>query len=128
MYTVLYNKRMELSIIGFSSLVVLVVSSTLIYFLEHDAQPDKFASVAESFWWSISTMTTIGYGDVYPVTPLGKILAGCVSVVGIALFAIPTGVISAGFFELRKEKNEICPHCGKPIHELPHENTTDDNS
>lgn len=120
MYTVLYNKRTELSVIGFSSIVVLIVSSTLIYFLEHDIQPDKFASVADSFWWSISTLTTIGYGDVYPITPLGKILAGFVSIIGIALFAIPTGIISAGFFELKKEKDEVCPHCGKPIHEEAH--------
>lgn len=121
LWKVIHSKRMELSIIGYASIVVLIVSSTLIYFLEHDAQPDKFQSIAASFWWSISTVTALGYGDVYPITTLGKVLASFVSVLGIALFAIPTGIISSGFFELRQKKAEHCPHCGKELYLHSHE-------
>ena len=120
LFNVLHAKRMELSIIGFASLVVLVISSTLIYYVEHDAQPDMFPSIAASFYWSISTVTALGYGDVYPITNMGKFLASIVSVLGIALFAIPTGIISTGFFELRTKKSQKCPHCGEDIYKHKH--------
>ena len=67
--------------------------------MEHEAQPEKFSSITESIWWSTISLATVGYGDVYPVTVGGKIFASIISLVGIGIVAIPTGVISASFVE-----------------------------
>lgn len=94
------------------------------YEIEHDAQPDKFPNIISSFWWAIATLTTIGYGDVYPITGLGKFLSAAISLIGIGLVALPTGIISSGFmeeFRARNESEEVkyefvyCPHCGKKL-------------
>ena len=75
------------------------------YYLEYDAQPDKFSSITESIWWATVSLATVGYGDVYPITIGGKIFATIISLVGIGIVAIPTGVISASFVEqISKEK------------------------
>ncbi|MCG8700635.1 MAG: potassium channel family protein, partial [Bacteroidales bacterium] len=71
------------------------------------------------FWWAIATLTTIGYGDVFPVTVAGKVISGIIAIVGIGLVALPTGIISAGFMnkvEEKKNANIVCPHCKKEIH------------
>lgn len=89
-----------------------------LYSIENTAQPDKFSNVLTSFWWAIATLTTVGYGDIYPVTHVGKLVAGFISLMGVGLVAIPTGLISAGFIEkLENQKREenICPHCGKNV-------------
>ena len=76
-----------------------------IYYLENEAQPDKFSSITESIWWATVSLATVGYGDVYPITIGGKIFATIISLVGIGIVAIPTGVISASFVEqISKEK------------------------
>ena len=88
------------------------------YHAEHEAQPEIFSSIPASMWWGIITLTTIGYGDTYPVTVMGKIVGGAVAVLGIAVYAIPTGIMASAFTEeLRKkrQKNQTCPHCGKEI-------------
>jgi voltage-gated potassium channel len=66
-------------------------------------------------WWAINTLTTVGYGDVFPVTAIGRFFAGIVSVIGIGLFALPTGILGAGFLEElgSRKKDHRCPHCGK---------------
>lgn len=92
----------------------------LMFYIEGSAQPDKFPNIFASIWWAIVTLTTIGYGDVCPITTLGKILSGSLSITGIGLIALPTGIISAGFIELvNKSKSEkgrpICPHYVKGI-------------
>jgi voltage-gated potassium channel len=79
------------------SLFFLVVGATLIYLIEGDAQPDKFGSIPRSLWWTAVTMTTVGYGDVVPATPLGKLMAALISTGGIVLIAIPTGIVAASF-------------------------------
>jgi voltage-gated potassium channel len=69
-------------------------------------------------WWVVATLTTVGYGDVYPITGLGKLLASLIALLGIGMVALPTGVISAGFSEevqTRKAATTVCPHCGKQI-------------
>jgi voltage-gated potassium channel len=85
------------------------------YFVEHDAQPDKFSSIPETMWWSVTTLTTVGYGDVFPITSLGRILTACISILGIGMFALPAGILASGFStefqKIKKEKN-VCPHCG----------------
>ena len=78
-------------------LVLLLFASTGIYFLEHDAQPDKFGSIPASAWWALSTLTTVGYGDVVPVTPWGKVLGGVVMLLGICMVALPVAIIATGF-------------------------------
>jgi voltage-gated potassium channel len=78
-------------------LILLLFASTLIYFIERDVQPEKFGSVPAAAWWAISTLTTVGYGDVVPVTPLGKILGGFVMLLGVGMFALPIAIIATGF-------------------------------
>ena len=88
------------------------------YYVETDVQPDEFPNILAAFWWGIATLTTVGYGDVYPVTMMGKILSGIIAFIGIGLVALPTGIISSGFVEeLQKKKkksknNQYCPKCG----------------
>ena len=76
-------------------------------FREYDAQPDKFSSITESIWWASVSLATVGYGDVYPITIGGKIFAGIISLVGIGIVAIPTGVISASFVEQINKQKKI---------------------
>ncbi len=117
-WTVIKEKRAELAVTGFVSLFVLLLASFLMYYVEGEAQPDKFPNIIACFWWAISTLTTVGYGDVYPITGLGKIVSALIAVLGIGLIALPTGIVSAGFMEkIGKNKRELrkCPHCGKEI-------------
>ncbi len=90
------------------------------YSVEGEKQPDKFPNILAAFWWAVATLTTVGYGDVYPITGLGKMISGIIAILGIGLVALPTGLISAGFMskvETRKDvhKDKVCPHCGKRI-------------
>jgi voltage-gated potassium channel len=107
-------------------MILLVVSSSLMYYAEHEAQPDAFSSIPAAMWWGIVTLATVGYGDIYinPVTPWGKFIGSIVVILGIGLFALPTGVLASGFAEVlarRKEEQKmermICPHCGRCIDE-----------
>ena len=88
-------------------LFFLVAAATLIYLVEGDGQPDKFGSIPRSLWWTAVTMTTVGYGDVVPATAFGKLLAAIVSIGGIVLIAIPTGIMAASFSDefANEEKN-----------------------
>jgi voltage-gated potassium channel len=102
------------------ALTLIIISSSLVYFPEHIAQPDVFTSIPATIWWSVVTLTTVGYGDMIPVTITGKVFTGGILLAGVALFALPAGIITAGFLEqIRKQKKSarqlICPHCHKPI-------------
>ncbi len=105
-------------------LFLIIISACLIYFAEHPAQPKIFSSIPASIWWAIVTVTTVGYGDMIPITVLGKILTSLISLLGLAVFALPAGIITAGFLEemrkSKKVKEEFCPHCGKPLHTGEH--------
>ncbi|MGB0376470.1 MAG: ion transporter [Flavobacteriaceae bacterium] len=94
----------ELYFTLFLSMLMILFSASAIYFLEHEAQPEKFSSITESIWWASISLATVGYGDVYPVTVGGKIFAAIISLVGIGIVAIPTGIISASFVEEISEK------------------------
>jgi voltage-gated potassium channel len=97
-------------------LILLVLFSSLIYCTEHEAQPVIFASIPDAMWWAVSTLTTIGYGDVHPVTTGGKFVASIIAVLGIALFALPAGILASGFIEeFQREKKAVCPHCGREL-------------
>lgn len=109
---VLEDKKEELLIIFFSLIVLLILSSCMMYAIESEGNPG-FSSIPVTMWWAISTLTTVGYGDVVPATPLGKIFGSIISIIGIAMFAIPAGLISSSFTEFvnLKKKKKSCPHC-----------------
>ncbi len=115
---VLKAKKEELYIAVFAIFIILTLSSSLLYYVENEAQPGAFSSIPSAMWWGVATLTTVGYGDIYPITSLGKIFGSIISLLGIGLFALPAGILSAGFVEeIRKSKksNKECPHCGKKI-------------
>jgi voltage-gated potassium channel len=116
--SVLKAKKEELIIAVFIIIVSLILASSLMYFVESKAQPASFSNIPQAMWWGIATLTTVGYGDVYPVTYIGKFLGAIVSLLGIGMFALPTGIISSGFAEEirgREGAVKICPYCGKAI-------------
>ncbi|HMK04169.1 MAG TPA: ion transporter [Ferruginibacter sp.] len=112
------TKKEELVLSFVITLFLIIFASSVMYYTEHDAQPEKFSSIPETMWWSVATLTTVGYGDTYPITGLGKFLTACISILGIGMFALPAGILASGFSDefkkLKKEKN-ICPHCNKEI-------------
>jgi voltage-gated potassium channel len=92
-----HNRRYELGLTLAIAGLAMLLSSTALYWAEADAQPDKFGSIPRAFWWAVVTLTTVGYGDVFPVTPIGKVLAAAVAVVGIGLIALPAGILASAF-------------------------------
>lgn len=122
------DKKEELIITLFATLILLILTSSIMYNVEHTVQPDKFPNIFATLWWAVATFTTIGYGDVFPVTGWGKLLAAFTALFGIGLVAIPTGIISAGFLEEIQNKKEdknkksndnssynYCPYCGEKL-------------
>ncbi len=101
-------------------LLLMIIAAVLMFNVENAAQPDAFSNAFDALWWAVATLTTVGYGDIYPITALGKFFSSIIALLGIGLVAVPTGIISAGFIEnLEKdeaEKNKkYCPYCGKKI-------------
>jgi len=84
---------------------ILLLSASLIYWFEKDVQPEKFPSILHACWWAVVTLTTIGYGDVYPITPAGQTLGAVVGIMGVIITAIPVGIISSGFVQKMEEAN-----------------------
>ena len=97
--SVLYEKRNQILSSVFIILILMLAASLSMYSAEHEAQPESFKNAFSGIWWSVSTLLTVGYGDIYPVTTAGKILAIFISFLGVGAVAIPTGIISAGFVE-----------------------------
>ncbi|MEN6610544.1 MAG: ion transporter [Methanoregulaceae archaeon] len=122
-FTSVFNaKKRQLAMILFLVFFILVTSATLMYYAEHSAQPEKFSSIPATLWWSVETLTTVGYGDMVPVTYPGKMIASVVALLGIGLIALPAGILASGFYEefSHKEKPAMehqvrvtCPHCGE---------------
>nr|WP_320161591.1 ion transporter [uncultured Methanoregula sp.] len=116
------NRKKEQLIIILSILIfAIIIASTLMYYAEHDAQPVLFASIPNAMWWALVTLATVGSGEMHPVTALGKVIGGIVLIVGIALLALPTAVLAAGFFEesekeiiteRNRQEEVVCPACG----------------
>lgn len=94
---VLRNERRALVGALLIMAAMLLVASTAIYYIERDISPDKFGSIPESMWWALATLTTVGYGDVVPASPLGKIVGGFVMIFGLGMFALPIGILASGF-------------------------------
>lgn len=107
--------------------LLMLIASVIMYNVENAAQPDKFNNALSGLWWAIATLTTVGYGDIYPVTAVGKVLSAIIAVLGIGLVAVPTGIISAGFMEqiespkeepgekVKEEDKHYCPYCGHKL-------------
>lgn len=112
---VLKEKKEELILVIFVVFLLLIIFSSLMYFIEKEAQPEAFSSIPEAMWWGIITLTTVGYGDVYPITPLGKILGALIAFLGIGMFALPAGILGSGLVEVARKK-EI--NTDKSIEEL----------
>jgi voltage-gated potassium channel len=110
------DKRSDIALMLLFLSILVVISSSLMYLVEHDEQPDKFSSIPAAMWWSVMTLTTVGYGDILPVSALGKVIASFIALVGIGFFALPAGVLSAAFAdELARQREaspKVCPHCG----------------
>ena len=96
---VLNSKRQQLYSSVFIIAILLLGSSLCMYSLEHDAQPDVFKNAFSGIWWAVSTLLTVGYGDIYPITPMGQVLSIFITFLGVGMVAIPTGIISAGFVD-----------------------------
>lgn len=101
---VLKDKKEELILVIFVVLLLLIIFSSLMYFIEKEAQPEAFSSIPEAMWWGIITLTTVGYGDIYPITALGKILGALIAFLGIGMFALPAGILSSGLAEAVQKK------------------------
>ncbi len=107
MITAVIRRRREELVVTLSFVfVMLVLSSSMMYYIEHEAQPDVFTSIPATMWWGVATLTTVGYGDVYPVTPFGKLLGAFIAVLGVGIFALPAGIIATGFESELRRKNE----------------------
>ncbi|MDZ4178114.1 MAG: ion transporter [Coriobacteriia bacterium] len=115
---VLRHRKEELAVALIGVLILLTLTSSLMYVVEHETQPDAFASIPAAMWWSMAALTTVGYGDVYPVTTLGRILGGAASLLGLGLFALPAGILASGFsaaVEAEQNGGPMCPTCGGPL-------------
>lgn len=119
-FTVITNVLKEKKSQLFSSicmiLVFMMAASLCMYSLEHEAQPEQFRNAFSGIWWSVSTLLTVGYGDIYPITTLGKMMATVISFLGVGMVAIPTGIISAGFVEQYTKLKTLAYHSEE--HEL----------
>lgn len=107
MVEAVYSERRVLWSAAVLMLVLLVFQSSLVYYFEREAQPDKYGSIPESMWWGIVTLTTVGYGDVTPVTLWGKIAGGLTAVMGLCMFAIPVGIIASAFIEAVRRREFV---------------------
>ena len=112
--SVLYEKKNQIISSIFIIMILMLASSLCMYSAEHDAQPLVFKNGFSGIWWSISTILTVGYGDIYPITVLGRAMAIIIAFLGVGVVAIPTGIISAGFVERytqvqmnKKERKEM---------------------
>jgi voltage-gated potassium channel len=132
-----FKSRMNELILSLVLVIFLIIiASSLLYFAEHSyptEKDSKFTSIPATLWWAVVTLTTTGYGDVVPLTTVGRVLAGVIMLTGVAFFALPAGIITAGFLEeikfIRKYKGHSCPHCGKPLDQQHrHDETDADNS
>ncbi len=118
MKNVLVKKKEELVLTTVIMFTMLLLSATLMYYAERDIQPDKFSSIPDAMWWAVITLTTVGYGDVTPLTIAGKVCCSIVAILGIGFFALPIGILGAGFVEEvgNRKIQKLCPHCGGHIH------------
>ncbi|MCH8530321.1 MAG: ion transporter [Saccharospirillum sp.] len=108
LFEAISKRGSEIAISITIAFILIIISSTVLYLAEGAAQPEEFGSIPRAFWWSVATLTTVGYGDVTPVTGLGKVFAGITAILGVGLVAMPTGILAAAFSEaFQKDKNNL---------------------
>lgn len=119
---VLIKNSHQLLLSIFILVVFMIITSLIMYDIEHKHQPEVFKNAFSALWWASAAFTTVGYGDIHPITPVGQMLSMLISILGIGLLAVPTSIIAAGFIELlsskQQQESEIkkyCPHCGKKL-------------
>lgn len=116
--SVLYEKKNQIISSMFIVITLMLASSLTMYSVEHEAQPEVFKNAFSGLWWSMSTLLTIGYGDIYPITILGRIMAMFISFLGVGVVAIPTGIISAGFVEQYQKKTYVTNYKNHDIQDI----------
>ncbi|MCA8926517.1 MAG: ion transporter [Alphaproteobacteria bacterium] len=102
--TAVSARRFELGLAGVLAAIILLVSATLMYLVEGPGQPEQFGSIPRALWWSVATLTTVGYGDVVPHTWLGKVIAGASAIIAVSLVALPAGILAAAFSDAFQEQ------------------------
>lgn len=104
------SKKEDLIMVFFVVAILLTIASSLMYFIENRAQPGKFSSIPAAMWWGITTLTTVGYGDVYPITTAGKVIGSIISLLDIGIFALPAGILAiricAGSLQDEEQRKE----------------------
>lgn len=113
------KRRFELLLSAGIALLLLTVSSSALYLIEGGVQPDAFGSIPRAMWWSVATLTTVGYGDVYPVTAIGRLLAAFTAISGIGLIAMPTGILAAAFSDALQDSRLKQPENNHSIDTKP---------
>jgi voltage-gated potassium channel len=112
------DRKEKLVIALFTNGLLLVVASSVMYFIESVAQPGEFSSIPATMWWGVAALTTVGYGDMYPVTMAGQFVGAITAILGIGMFALPASILAAGFIEAAEnelDERKQCPHCGKTV-------------
>jgi len=117
--SVFIEKHIELRITLLVTFLLLLFASVLMFYVEGDDQPEAFPNIPATFWWAVATLTTVGYGDIYPVTGVGRFLSGLIALMGIGVVALPTGILSAALMDKLSASSDNddgirCPHCGHP--------------
>ena len=107
------RKSQQMIASTFFVFIILILASLLIYYAEHDAQPEQFANAFSGLWWAVATLTTVGYGDIYPITPLGRVLGAIIAILGIGVVAVPTSILSAGFMGMLEKETAEENEAGK---------------
>jgi len=132
-FNVFKSRIRELLLSLLLTVFLIIIASCIVYFAEHKyptEETSKFTSIPATLWWAVVTLTTTGYGDIYPLTALGKALTGVIMLTGVAFFALPAGIMTAGFLDemrvIRKGKLYKCPHCGGDITNHVHKHHLED--
>ena len=122
---VIKNKSTELISSIFVIFILMLISSVLMYSVESPVQPEVFKNGFSGLWWAVATFTTVGYGDIYPITSVGRFLSAIIALLGIGLVAVPTGIVTSGFMEAsskeedddnsQQDEKHFCPYCGKNL-------------
>ena len=107
LWEAIFSRRFELMMSGLVAIFLLIVSSTFLFLVEAKHQPENFGSIPRALWWSIATLTTVGYGDVTPITAVGKVFAGITAVIGIGLVAMATGILAAAFSDAFQKSRDV---------------------
>ena len=106
LFNVLHEERKNLAGIFVILIVILIMAASALYLVERDVQPEKFGSIPQAMWWAIAALTTVGYGDVYPQSYIGQLLGSLVTILGIGMVALPSGILASAFSEQMRRKRE----------------------